>query len=76
MKSMWPPLAAIFFMTCFYRARGGPWPPRPPPLDPLLIIASGKRYSFHFRMNENIKEPNTGNSLFHNEIRENLKITG
>ena len=32
MKSMWPPLAAIFFMTCFYRARGGgAWPPRPPP---------------------------------------------
>ena len=36
MKSMWPPLAAIFFMTYFYRA-GGPWPPRPP-LDPLLIL--------------------------------------
>ena len=30
MKSMWPPLAAIFFMTYFHRARGGPWPPRPP----------------------------------------------
>ena len=28
MKSMWPPLAAIFFMTYFYR--GGT------PLDPLL----------------------------------------
>ena len=23
MKSMWPPLAAIFFMTCLYRAGGG-----------------------------------------------------
>ena len=30
MKSMWPPLAAIFFMTCLYRA-GGTWPPRHPP---------------------------------------------
>ena len=30
MKSMRPPLAAIFFMTYFHRA-GGPWPPRPPP---------------------------------------------
>ena len=26
MKSMWPPLAAIFFMTYLYRA-GGAWPP-------------------------------------------------
>ena len=42
MKSMRPPLAAIFFMTYFYRARGGPWPPRPP-LDPLLKIS----YSTH-----------------------------
>ena len=31
MKSMRPPSAAIFFMTYFYRARGGPWPPWPPP---------------------------------------------
>ena len=32
MKSMQPPSAAIFFMTYFYRARGGgPWPPWPPP---------------------------------------------
>ena len=23
MKSMWPPLVAIFFMTYFYRAGGG-----------------------------------------------------
>ena len=30
MKSMWLPLAAIFFMTYLYRA-GGPWPPRHPP---------------------------------------------
>ena len=37
MKSMWPPLAAIFFMTCFYRARGGPWPPRPPPGSATVI---------------------------------------
>ena len=34
MNSMWPPLAAISFMTYLYRA-GGPWPPRHP-LDPLL----------------------------------------
>ena len=33
MKSMWLPLAVIFFMTYFHRARG-PWPPCPP--DPLL----------------------------------------
>ena len=31
MKSMRPPSAAIFLMTYFHRARGGPWPPRPPP---------------------------------------------
>ena len=30
MKSMWPPLVAIFFMTCLYRA-GGAWPHRHPP---------------------------------------------
>ena len=36
MKSMWPPLAAIFFMTYFYRAGGGHGPLGPPPVDPLL----------------------------------------
>ena len=35
MKSMWPPLAAIFFMTYFYRAWGGHGP-LGTPLDPLL----------------------------------------
>ena len=30
MKSMWPPLVDISFMTYFYRA-GGAWPPLPPP---------------------------------------------
>ena len=30
MKSMWPPLVAIFFMTCLYRAGGGEWPHRHP----------------------------------------------
>ena len=35
MKSMWPPLAAIFFMTYLYRA-GGAMAPSLPPLDPLL----------------------------------------
>ena len=35
MKSMWLPLAAIFFMTYFHMAGGwGAWPP--PPLDVLL----------------------------------------
>ena len=34
MKFTRPPLAAIFFMTNFYRAGGVPWPP----LDPLLVI--------------------------------------
>ena len=37
MKSMRPPSAAIFFMTYFYRARGGHGP-LGPPLDPLLVI--------------------------------------
>ena len=41
MKSMWPPLAAIFFMTYFYRAWGeGGMAPSAPPLDPLLGAAS------------------------------------
>ena len=34
MKSMWPPLAAIFFMACLYRAGGGEGRghgPSPPP---------------------------------------------
>ena len=35
MKSMWPPLVAIFFMTYFYRA-GNMAPSPPPPPDPLL----------------------------------------
>ena len=35
MKSMRPPLAAIFFMTYFHRARGA-MVPSGPPLDPLL----------------------------------------
>ena len=30
MKSMQPPLAAIYFMTYFHRAGRGAWPPRPP----------------------------------------------
>ena len=40
MKSMHPPLAAIFFMTFFYRA-GRPWSPRHPPgsaTDPPLNL--------------------------------------
>ena len=37
MESMRPPLAAIFFMTYFHRARGGHGP-LGPPLDPLLRI--------------------------------------
>ena len=41
MKSMWPPLATIFFMTYFHRAwGGGAWPLGP--LDPLL-----KTHRFH-----------------------------
>ena len=35
MKSMRPPLAAIFFMTYFHRAGGAMAPSAP--LDPLLI---------------------------------------
>ena len=31
MQSMWPPLAAIFFMTCLYRAWGGAMAPSAPP---------------------------------------------
>ena len=36
MKSMWPLLAAIFFMAFFYRAGGGSMAPLPSPLDSLL----------------------------------------
>ena len=42
MKSMWPPLAAIFFMTNFYRAGGTPWP-----LDPLLTAVQQSTYELH-----------------------------
>ena len=38
MKSMRPPSAAIFFMTYFYRAGGGPWPPWPPPGSATVFI--------------------------------------
>ena len=36
MKSMWPPLMAIFFMTYFYRAKGDMVPLVQP--DPLLGV--------------------------------------
>ena len=37
MKYKAPRTAAIFFWPIFYRpGGGGPWPPWPPPLDPLL----------------------------------------
>ena len=39
MKSMQLPLAAIFFMTNFYRTIGA-MVPSPPPLDPLLQLKS------------------------------------
>ena len=38
MKSMWSPLAAIFFMTYLYRV-GGAMAPSAPPLD--LLLGSG-----------------------------------
>ena len=39
MKSMWPPLVAIFFMTYFYRTGGGMAPLTPlAPLDPQLDL--------------------------------------
>ena len=44
MKSMWPPLAAIFFMTCLYRAGGGhgplgtPPPPGSATVDPSIVV--------------------------------------
>ena len=40
MKSMRLPSAAIFFMTYFHRARGGPWPPRPPPGSATGFLSS------------------------------------
>ena len=44
MKSMWPPSAAIFFMTYFHRARGeGPWP-----LRLLGVAATGRIVPPHF----------------------------
>ena len=38
MKSMWPPLVAIFFMTYFHRTGGGGMAPSASPLDPLLDL--------------------------------------
>ena len=43
MTSMWPPLVAIFFMTCLHRA-GGAWSPRHPPPG----SATGKHGVFIF----------------------------
>ena len=38
MKSMWLPLAAIFFMTYLYRAGWGDMAPSAPAVDPLLCL--------------------------------------
>ena len=50
MKSMWPPLVAVFFMTYFYRAwgGGGAWPPRPPPPGsaPVKVRMGNQTYSY------------------------------
>ena len=40
MKSMWPPLVAIFFMTYFYWAGGGGMAPSARTPDPLLPFYS------------------------------------
>ena len=71
MKSMGPPLAAIFFMTYFYRARGGgvlAWPPRHPPGPatggPLrlgLALTSGKSWISHHTFNKCAKRKNFWN---------------
>ena len=37
MKSMWPPLVAIFFMTYFHRAGGPPSAPLDPLLDRIML---------------------------------------
>ena len=48
MKSMQPPLAAIFFMTYFHRAGGGGHGPLSPPPDPLLMVLVRRcRFSVH-----------------------------
>ena len=68
MKSMWPPLAAIFFMTYLYRA-GGPWPPRHPP--PGSTTAFGTSFCpiispfFHIRQAMHQWGPDIGNSSLH-----------
>ena len=51
MKSMWPPLAAIFFMTHFYRAGGGGMAPSAPPgsataSNNMTCIAYGTKVNF------------------------------
>ena len=44
MKSMWPPLTAIFFMTYLYRAGGGgPWPPRHPRATNKVSVVHHRR---------------------------------
>ena len=47
MKSMRPPLVAIFYMTYFHRA-GRPWPPHPPP-DPLLHLVATEAHTVNNR---------------------------
>ena len=47
MKSMWLPLAAIFFMTYLYRAGGGGHGLLGTPLDPLLNVAADTLTTAH-----------------------------
>ena len=47
MKSMQPPLVAIFFMTYFHSAGGGHGPLTPP--DPLLDDVAGRKLDIVYK---------------------------
>ena len=49
MKSIWPPLVTIFFMTYLYRTGGGYGTLDPPPLGSVTDLSANKQIIMNFR---------------------------